>query len=81
MPLDDDLDAASPDPVVVGTVPLAPGEMVTLRDTLVAPSAVGRWALVIDVLDDVDGSYAALGSEPAVAEIEVVAPRGLDQQE
>ena len=79
--LDDDLGAASPDPVVVGTVPLAPGEMVTLRDTLVAPSAVGRWALVIDVVDDVDGSYAALGSEPAVAEIEVVAPRGLDPQE
>ena len=79
--LDDDLDSASPDPVVVGTVSLAPGEMVTLRDTLVAPAAIGRWALVIDVLDDVDGSYAALGSEPAVAEIEVVAPRGLDPQE
>jgi hypothetical protein len=81
VPLDDDIDVSPPDPVVVGTVPLAPGEMVTVRDTLVAPSTVGRWALVIDVIDDVDGSYAALGSEPAVADIEVVAPRGRDQQE
>ena len=54
------------------------GEMVTVRDTLTAPAAVGRWALVIDVVDDVDGSYAALGSEPAVAEIDVVAARGRD---
>ena len=81
VPLDDDIDASPPDPVVVGKVPLAPGEMVAVRDTLVAPSAVGRWALVLDVIDDVDGSYAALGSEPAVADIEVVAPRGRDQQE
>jgi hypothetical protein len=81
VPLDDDIDVVAPGAVTVGTVPLAPGEMVTLRDTLVAPSAIGRWALVIDVVDDVDGSYAALGSEPAVAEIEVVAPRGLDPQE
>jgi hypothetical protein len=81
VPLDEDIDAPSSKPVVVGTVPLAPGEMVTVRDTLVAPSALGRWALVIDVIDDVDGSYAALGSEPAVAEIEVVAQRGRDQQE
>ena len=77
----DEIDASPPDPVVVGTVPLAPGEMVTVRDTLVAPFALGRWALVIDVVDDVDGSYAALGSEPAVAEIEVVAQRGRDPQE
>ena len=84
VPLDEaatDADGASLEPVVIGTVPLAPGEMVTVRDTVVAPAALGRWALVIDVVDDVDGSYAALGSEPAVAAIEVVAPRGRDPQE
>jgi hypothetical protein len=81
VPLNDDIDGSSPEPVVLGIVPLAPGEMVTVRNTLVAPSGVGRWALVIDVIDDVDGSYAALGSEPAVAEIEVVAARGRDQLE
>ena len=69
------------EPVVIGTVPLAPGEIVTVRDTIAAPAAVGRWALVVDVVDDVDGSYAALGSAPAVAPIEVVAPRHHDSKE
>ena len=66
---------------MIGTVPLAPGEMVTVRDTIPAPAAKGRWALVIDVIDDVDGSFAALGSEPAVAELDVVAARGRNPQE
>ena len=45
------------------------------------PKAAGRWALVIDIVDDVAGSYAALGSAPAVALFEVVAPRGIDPVE
>ncbi|HEU0242795.1 MAG TPA: hypothetical protein VFQ75_02745 [Candidatus Limnocylindrales bacterium] len=67
---------ATPDPVVLGPVPLEPGQLITLRSSLTAPSATGRWALVVDVVDDVDGSYAALGSQPAVTVIEVVEARG-----
>jgi hypothetical protein len=63
-------------PIVLGEVPLEPGEVLTVRDTLIAPSTAGRWALVVDVVDDVDGSYAALGSEPAVAHIDVVKAHG-----
>ena len=88
IPADDATTAAEPGgkasaraPIVLGPVPLGPGEMVTVRGTLVAPATVGRWALVIDVIDDVDGSYAALGSEPAVAVIDVVAARERAPQE
>ena len=70
----DDIEA--PDMATLGAAPLEPGEMVTVRDTVLAPRAEGRWALVVDVVDDVDGSYAALGSKPAVAAVDVVAPRG-----
>ena len=66
----------TPQPVVLGLVPLEPGQMVVLRDTLKAPAVVGTWALVVDVVDDVDGSYAALGSRPATTVIDVVTARG-----
>ncbi|HEY3334356.1 MAG TPA: hypothetical protein VGK16_03890 [Candidatus Limnocylindrales bacterium] len=69
-------DDATPRPVVIGAVPLEPGQMLAVRDMLTAPSAIGRWALVVDVVDDVNGSYAALGSQPAVAVIDVVPARG-----
>ena len=65
----------TPRPVALGAVPLEPGEMATVRAGLLAPGGMGRWALVVDVVDDVDGSYAALGSEPAVVPFDVVAPR------
>jgi hypothetical protein len=45
---------------------LAPGETVRVHGDVRAPSTAGRWALVIDLVDDVDGSFAALGSAPAV---------------
>ncbi len=77
--------AATGDPapliVELRSVPLAPGAMVRIRRTLVAPAQVGHWALVIDVVDDVDGSFAALGSAPAVALFEVVPPRGIEAVE
>jgi len=63
---------------VLGPVPLEPGEMVTVRHSLLVPATPGSWALVVDVVDDVDGSYAALGSQPAVAVIDVVEPRRRD---
>jgi hypothetical protein len=72
-PADDTVGA--PKPIVLGDVPLEPGEMHTVRAALLTPGTVGRWALVVDVVDDVDGSYAALGSKPAVAQFDVVAAR------
>jgi hypothetical protein len=58
-------------------VPLSPGRILRLKAQLVAPEAPGQWALVIDLVDDVDGSFAALGSAPAVHVFEIVAPRGI----
>ena len=71
-------DKHTPEPIVLGAVPLEPGTMITLRDALTVPTTIGSWALVVDVVDDVDGSYAALGSRPATTVIEVVTPRGRD---
>jgi hypothetical protein len=65
----------TPHAVALGGVPLEPGEMLAVKATLLAPGTVGAWALVVDVVDDVDGSYAALGSEPAVVRLDVVAAR------
>ena len=72
-------DAAAAVPIVVelGKVPLAPDTEARIRQTLVVPSQPGRWALVMDIEDDVAGSYAALGSAPAVALFEVVTPPAL----
>ena len=69
--------ARVPAAVELRTVPLAPGELATVRAVLTAPEALGAWALVVDIVDDVDGSYAALGSAPAVHVFEVVTPRGI----
>ena len=69
--------AASRSSVDLRKVPLAPGTLERVRETLVVPRDAGRWALVVDIVDDVAGSYAALGSAPAVALFEVVPPRGI----
>ena len=69
---------AAPLVVELRDVPLAPGRIVRIRETLVVPQQVGHWALVVDIVDDVAGSFAALGSAPAVALFEVVPPRGID---
>jgi hypothetical protein len=74
-------DAAIPLTIELRRVPLAPGALERIRKTLVVPEDAGRWALVIDIVDDVAGSYAALGSAPAVALFEVVAPRGIESIE
>ncbi len=68
----------SPDPVVLGDVALAPGRRVDVDASILVPQGVGRWALAIDVVDDVDGSFAGLGSQPAVQVFDVVAARGID---
>ncbi len=64
-------DAPAPPPVSLGAVPLAPGGVATIRTKLLAPASPGAWALVVDVVDDVDGSFASLGSAPAVRAVEV----------
>jgi hypothetical protein len=66
------------EPFVVGLVPLAPGRLVLFSQSLVVPDELGLWALVVDVVDDVEGSFAALGSAPAVHVVEVVAARGFE---
>ncbi len=73
-----DEDATEPDEPVLGLVPLAPGRLVLIRTSIMVPDEIGRWALVVDVVDDVVGSYAAIGSAPAVHVVEVVAPRGFE---
>ena len=74
-------DAAGPAPTTLGPVALAPGRMIVLRESLLVPDAAGRWALVIDILDDVAGSFAAIGSAPAVTIIDVVPTRGIQPVE
>lgn len=67
-----------PEPVVLGTVPLPKRHFTRASSTLAVPKAPGTWALVIDVVDDIDGSFAAGGSAPAVATVEIVPPHGND---
>jgi len=63
-----------PPPIDFGPLPLDPGG-VQLVDTFVqAPIDPGYWRLVIDVVDDVAGSIAHLGSAPGVVVVEVLAP-------
>jgi hypothetical protein len=75
--LDGPADAAPPATVELQAVPLAPGKATTVKAEILAPESPGVWALVVDVVDDVDGSFAALGSAPAVKVFGVVVPRGI----
>jgi hypothetical protein len=59
-------------------VPLDPGKLTRFRGKLVVPSEAGTWALVVDVEDSIVGSFASLGSAPAVAVFQVVPPRGIE---
>ena len=73
----DDPVAADPTPppdVTLGVVPLAPGGRSELDGQVTVPETPGVWAMVLDVRDDVDGSFAALGSAPAVRVFVVVGP-------
>lgn len=69
-----DGDVAAPETVDVEGAPLARGQLVRVHADLVAPGRAGRWALVIDVTDNLDGSFAARGSAPAVAVFTVLTP-------
>jgi hypothetical protein len=78
---DADAPSTATAPVVVGLVPLAPGRLVLLWESIMVPDDTGRWALVVDVVDDVDGSFAALGSAPGVHVVDVVDARDHDRIE
>jgi hypothetical protein len=65
-------------PVTLLNVPLDPGDMARFRGDVAVPSAVGRWALVVDVEDSIVGSFATLGNAPAVALFDVVPPRRIE---
>ena len=62
--------------VKVEDLPLDAGGHIVIDTSIRAPSAMGRWALALDIVDDVSGSFAKLGSKPAVILVDVVAPRG-----
>ena len=64
--------------IKVDDMPLDAGRRIVIDTAIRAPSAMGRWALALDIVDDVSGSYAKLGSKPAVILVDVVAPRGRD---
>ncbi len=64
----------APQSVVLGTVPLRVGATVVLQAQIELPTAPGRWTLLVDVVDDVVGSYAALGSAPALITVDVSVP-------
>lgn len=68
-------------PALLKLVALARGRATMVRASVMAPGRPGRWALVVDVADDIAGSFAALGSAPAVATIEVVEARGIERVE
>jgi hypothetical protein len=40
--------------------------------TIATPSAAGQWALMLDIVDDIDGSFAAHGSRPGAILVDLV---------
>jgi hypothetical protein len=59
-------------------MPLDAGRHVDVDTAIHVPTMLGTWALAIDVVDNVDGSFAKHGTEPAIQVFQVIAPRGLD---
>ena len=64
--------AEAPEPSNVLATPLKPGEAMQATFTVQAPSAPGRWILLLDLVDEVDGSFAAGGSAPRSLVVTVV---------
>lgn len=62
-----------PPPIELGLLALDVGFGQRLDARVRVPSQVGTWRLVIDLIDDVDGSFALSGSAPGVLDVEVFA--------
>ena len=66
-------------PVVdLGGAPLSPGGSLWFTASLEAPASAGRWALIIDVSDSIDGAFSTSGSAPAILFFDVVPPLPAD---
>ena len=63
-----------PDDMTIASVPLTPGQSATIAATIATPSEPGQWALMLDIVDDVDGSFAAHGSRPGAILVDLVEP-------
>jgi hypothetical protein len=58
----------------LGPAALDPGQALGRSAQLVLPSTAGRWALVVEVSDTVNGRFSAIGSAPGVVVFDVSAP-------
>jgi hypothetical protein len=65
-----------PPPVALGSLGLAPDATTTLAIDLSAPSTPGAWSVRLDVVDSALGSFAALGSVPALVSVYVLPAPG-----
>lgn len=64
-----------PDPDDLRPLALGPRDFAQVHASVTAPSQPGTWALVVDVVDNVDGSFAAHGSAPATQVFQVAPAR------
>lgn len=63
----------APASIRLDAVPFAPGHGATIMATIATPTSPGLWALTLDLVDDVDGSFAAHGSRPGTILVDLVA--------
>ncbi len=64
-----------PPPIDLGLVPFGASFGLRIEALVRVPARPGAWRLVIDVVDDVNGSFAMGGSAPGIVDVEVFAPR------
>jgi hypothetical protein len=61
-----------PDAVALGSLPLAPGTSARIAASITTPTIPGQWALMLDIVDDAAGSFAAHGSRPGTILVNLV---------
>jgi hypothetical protein len=61
-----------PDAVTLSVLPLAPGTSARISASIATPTIPGQWALMLDIVDDADGSFAAHGSRPGAILVDLV---------
>ncbi len=64
-----------PVPIELGSLGLDIGSGQRVDAFVRAPTQPGTWRLVIDLVDDIDGSFALSGSAPGIVDVEVFAAR------